>query len=229
MKAFAISTLFDLSAFEYAEIFDGCEYPWQVLEKIHPYILQSRKLGKIEVGIPEGAHLLNPETISIGKGTVIEPGAYIKGPCLIGENCTIRQGAYIRGDVIAGNHCVIGHDSEVKNSIFLNKANAAHFAYVGDSVLGNRTNLGAGSKLANLRIDHREVTIWFFGEKYTSGRKKCGAMLGDDTHIGCNSVANPGVVCCKNVKCHPCINFGGFIPENAIIRSAHQPVIEQTS
>lgn len=199
-------------------------YPWEVLGKINAY-LKSLPLGKTGVGIPHGADLIHPELISIGKGTVIEPGAYIKGPCVIGENCTIRQGAYIRGDVIVGDHCVVGHDSELKNSIMLNESNAAHFAYVGDSILGNKVNLGAGSKLANFRLDHKEIYVYFDGEKVFTGRRKLGAILGDGTQIGCNSVTNPGVITGKNVQCHPCINFTGFIPEDSIITPAHPPII----
>lgn len=215
---YTIEKLFDLSEFRHAAIFDRCRYPWEALNKISDY-LKTIELGNVKE-IP-GVHLIDPELIFIGKGTVIEPGAYIKGPCVIGENCSIRQGAYIRGDLIAGDRCVIGHDTEVKNSIFLNEANAAHFAYVGDSILGNKVNLGAGTKLANLRFDHEEIVI----EKIRTGRKKLGAILGDGTQTGCNSVANPGTVTGKNVKCSPCINFGGFIIESSLIKSGQLPVV----
>lgn len=224
MNEFTITALFDLSTFKHAKVFEGCVYPWEVLSKIHAY-LKSIPLGKTGVGIPQGADLIHPELISIGKGTIIEPGAYIKGPCIIGENCTVRQGAYIRGDVIVGDHCVVGHDSELKNCIMLNGSSAAHFAYVGDSILGNKVNLGAGSKLANFRLDHKEIFVYFNEEKISTGRRKFGAILGDGTQIGCNSVANPGVITGKNVQCHPCINFTGLIPEDSIIMSPAPPVI----
>jgi NDP-sugar pyrophosphorylase family protein len=217
MNEFTIPALFDLSTFKHAQVFEDCVYPWDVLSKIHAY-LKSIPLGKTGVGIPKGADLIFPELISIGKGTVIEPGVYIKGPCIIGENCTIRQGAYIRGDVIVGDRCVVGHDSELKNSIMLNDSNAAHFAYVGDSILGNKVNLGAGTKLANFRLDHKEINVYFNGEKISTGRRKFGAILGDGTQIGCNSVANPGVITGKNVQCHPCINFSGVIPKDSMIK-----------
>ena len=224
MIDFTIAALFELSTFKHARIFENCVYPWEVLGKIHAY-LKSIPLGKTGVGIPQGTDLIHPELISIGKGTVIEPGAYIKGPCIIGENCTIRQGAYIRGDVIVGDHCVVGHDSELKNSIMLNGSNAAHFAYVGDSILGNKVNLGAGTKLANFRLDHKEINLYFNGEKISTGRRKFGAILGDGTQIGCNSVTNPGVITGKNVECYPCLNFSGLIPENSIIMPQAPPVI----
>lgn len=225
MQELLIKSLFDLSSFKHSLIFQNCIYPWEALKKIHTYLSGYSFLGKTGVGIPQGAHLIHPELISIGKGTVIEPGAYIKGPCIIGDNCTIRQGAYIRGDVIVGDNCVVGHDTEVKNSIFLNGADAAHFAYVGDSILGNEVNLGAGVKLANLRLDHADVLIHYKGEKIATGRRKLGAILGDRTQIGCNSVSNPGTITGKYVHCFPCINFSGFIPENGIIKPSHLPII----
>ena len=127
--------------------------------------LKSLDLGKIAIDVPSTVILVNPELISIGEGTVIEPGAYIQGPCIIGKNCTVRHGAYIRGDVITGDHCVIGHDTEVRHSVFLDRACAAHFNYVGDSVLGNGVNLGAGVKCANLRLDHRPIHVVVSGER----------------------------------------------------------------
>lgn len=224
MLRFSIESLFHLTHYRHAVIFQDCQYPWEVFNKIHDYLMTIH-LGKIGVGIPSGAHLINPELISIGKGTLIEPGAYIKGPCIIGDDCCIRQGAYIRGDVIVGNGCVIGHDSELKNSILLNGAKAAHFAYVGDSLLGNEVNLGAGVKLSNVRMDHAPISIIFEGQRISTGRKKLGAILGDGTQMGCNSVSNPGVITGKNVHCYPCLNISGYIPENAKIKPSSSPLI----
>lgn len=224
IESITSSALFDLSMFKHASLFQADAFVWEALPKINSY-LKVIPLGHIEVGIPEGAHLFHPEWISIGKGTVIEPGAYIIGPCIIGENCTIRHGAYIRGNVIVGDSCVIGHASEVKNSILLNHSNAAHFAYLGDSILGNHVNLGAGTKCANLRLDHKEIQFHFEGKKYPTGLRKFGAIFGDGTQIGCNVVSNPGTVTGKKVSCQPCINFGGFIPAHATIKHSHEPVI----
>lgn len=198
---------FDLSEFEHSQLFLDREPVWSALGRIDKY-LKTNVLGKIEVDVPRGTFLEQPELISIGKGTVIEPGAYIKGPCIIGNNCTIRHGAYIRGNVITGNKCIIGHDTEIKNSILLNGAQAAHFAYLGDSILGNRVNLGAGTKCANLKLNHENIFIIIEGVKFDTGRHKLGAIIGDDTQIGCNAVSNPGTLIGKKVSCHPCINFG---------------------
>ena len=140
-----------------------------------------------------GAYLFN-NTIMIGSGTVVEPGALIKGPVVIGSNAEIRQGAYVRGDCLVGNGCVVGHTTEIKGSVMLDGAKAGHFAYIGDSILGNDVNLGAGTKLANLKIVPGSVSIWTDREQYDTGRRKLGAILGDRTETGCNSVTSPGTL-----------------------------------
>src|SRR3990167_2545648 len=151
---------------------------WDALNKI-PLFLQKQKLGKIEGMVSDGAILENKELIFIGKGSIIEPGVYIKGPAFIGENCEIRQGAYLRGNVILEKEVIIGHCSEIKNSIFLSGAKAAHFNYVGDSILGVNTNLGAGVICSNYRLDQKEIYVNFKNQKILTGRKKFGLILGD--------------------------------------------------
>jgi filamentous hemagglutinin family protein len=224
MINFHPSYFFDLSSFKHAVLFEGITHVWEVLNKISPY-LKAQSLGVIEVDVPAGVYLINPELISIGKGTVLEPGSYIKGPCIIGEQCTIRHGAYIRGDLITGNKCVIGHDTEVKNTIMLNEAHAAHFAYLGDSVLGNRVNLGAGTKCANLKFDNSSVIVTQDHQKINTGLRKFGAIIGDDTQIGCNAVTNPGTLLGKKVMGYPAINFGGFIPSGSRVKSSSKVII----
>lgn len=215
---------FDLSQFAHAALFNDCMYVWQALLNIKTY-LKKIPLGKIEVDVPQGTYLDHPEMISIGKGSILEPGAYIKGPCIIGEECSIRHGAYIRGDFIAGNKCVIGHDTEVKNTIMLNHAQAAHFAYLGDTILGNRVNLGAGTKCANLRLDHANIQVHLDEQMIETGLKKFGAIIGDDSQLGCNSVTNPGTLLGMQVFCYPCLNFGGFIASRQVIHPAQQVLI----
>lgn len=210
-------TFFDLSNFVHRELFVDGFSVWNALSNIENY-LKNTPLGKINANIPPGVHLINPESISIGEGSVVEPGAYIKGPCIIGKNCTIRHGAYIRGQFIAGDNCVIGHDTEIKNSIFLNGTQAAHFAYVGDSILGNRVNLGAGVKCANLKLDHSLIAIHWNGMRISTGLKKMGAIIGDGTQIGCNAVINPGTLLGQSVKCYPCVNIGGGIPFGSVVK-----------
>ena len=164
-----------------------------------------------------GATLFD-SNIYIGKGTVIEPGALIKGPTIIGNNTEVRQGAYIRGDCLIGDRCVVGHTTEVKTSIMLNDAKAGHFAYVGDSILGNHVNLGAGTKLANLKIIDVEMKLRIEGEVYKTGLRKLGAILGDHVETGCNSVTSPGTLLGKGSLVYPCLNVpGGYYPKRSII------------
>ena len=210
MQAVSPESLFDLSHFASASVFHDCTYVWEALSKIAPY-LENADLGKIEGEVSKDAYLINPGLISIGKGTIVEPGAYIAGPCLIGKNCHVRSGAYIRGNLITGDGCVLGHDSEFKNVIMLDGAKAAHFAYVGDSILGNEVNLGAGTVLANLRLDRKQISFKIDAARVDTGRKKFGAALGDRSQTGCNSVLNPGTIFAKEATCRPCINIGGFV------------------
>jgi NDP-sugar pyrophosphorylase family protein len=140
-----------------------------------------------------GAFLSN-DRIIIGPGTVVEPGAFIRGPVAIGRGCEIRQGAYVRGDCLIGNGCVVGHTTEMKGSILLDGAKAAHFAYVGDSILGKDVNLGAGTKLANLKMIPGSVVVTANRKRHDTGRRKLGAVLGDRTETGCNSVTSPGTL-----------------------------------
>lgn len=209
---------FDLSTFSHAQLFITEEAPWTALTRITPY-LASQTLGKIESEVPDTAYLIDPHLISIGKNTIIEPGAYIKGPCIIGAHCTVRHGAYIRGNVITGDHCLIGHDTEIKNSILLGHAHAAHFAYLGDTIIGNRVNLGAGTKCANLKLDNGNVTVLYQKQRLDTGLRKFGAIIGDDSQLGCNAVTNPGTLLGKNVLCYPIVNISGFVPSNSIVKS----------
>ncbi|NGX57199.1 MAG: Bifunctional protein GlmU [Chlamydiae bacterium] len=217
MDSLRIEFFFDLSEIEHQALFKAFQYPWEVLAAIGDY-LNNQTLGKIDVDIPEGAFLDNPELISIGEGTVVEPGAYIKGPCIIGKNNSIRHGAYIRGNVLVGDNCIVGHTTEAKNTIFLNGAQAGHFAYLGDSILGVKSNVGAGTKFANLKLDCKEVVIHANGETINTQLRKFGAILGDYVQIGCNAVTNPGTIIGPHSRCYPCLNFGGVIPPKSIVK-----------
>jgi bifunctional N-acetylglucosamine-1-phosphate-uridyltransferase/glucosamine-1-phosphate-acetyltransferase GlmU-like protein len=134
------------------------------------------------------------ERIAIGKGVIVESGALIKSPAVIGDCNEVRQGAYLRGYCLTGRGCVLGHVTEVKHSVFLDHAKAGHFAYVGDSILGNHVNLGAGTKLANLRFTQGEIPVKIPDGQINSGLRKFGALLGDHVQTGCNSVTNPGTI-----------------------------------
>lgn len=220
---FSPQAFFDLDRFAHPSLFEG-GIVWEALNKIGAF-LQAFKNFKIEIDIPVGVTLVNKERIAIGKGSIVEPGAYIKGPCILGEGCEVRHGAYIRGDLIAGKGCVIGHDTEVKHCILLDEAKAAHFAYLGDSILGNQVNLGAGTVLANLRLDHANVVIKWKEGRLETGMKKLGAIIGDRSQLGCNSVTNPGTLIGKEVFGYPCINFGGVIPSSSLVKPSQEVLI----
>ncbi|MBN1848074.1 MAG: glucose-1-phosphate thymidylyltransferase [Deltaproteobacteria bacterium] len=164
-----------------------------------------------------GAVLVDSQ-IQIGKGTVVEPGVLIKGPTIIGDHTEVRQGAYLRGSCLIGNRCVVGHTTEVKNAIMMNDAKAGHFAYIGDSILGNDVNLGAGTKLANLKIIDAPVMLNIEGKFYKTGLRKFGAILGDNVQTGCNSVTSPGTLLGKGALVYPCLNVpAGYFPPKSII------------
>ncbi len=221
----AAQEFFSLDSFAHKALFCEGKDVFDALRNLNKY-LTSSVLGVIEVDVLEGVYLVNPEQISIGAGTVIEPGVLIQGPCIIGKNCHIRQGAYIRGDVITGDRCVIGHDTEVKHSIFLDDAMAAHFNYVGDSIIGNGVNLGAGVKCANLRLDHENVVVFIDGKRIETGLKKLGAVVGDGAQIGCNCVTDPGTLLGKNSICYPCLNVHGYVPKNGKVKPGLKNIVE---
>lgn len=170
--------------------------------------------------------VLFDSNISIGKGSVVEPGALIKGPTIIGNQTEVRQGAYVRGYSLIGDRCVVGHTTEVKHSIMLDDAKAGHFAYIGDSILGNHVNLGAGTKLANLKIVKVKMKLWVEGKAYETGLRKLGAIIGDHTQTGCNSVTSPGTLLGKASLVYPCVNLpGGFYPERSVIAIKEKGVL----
>ena len=200
---------FDLERFAHAALFAGAEHVWQALDRIGKY-LESLGPARIEGEVAAGAWLSG--AVSVGRGSVIEPGAYVQGPCVIGRDTEVRHGAYIRGNVVVGDGCVVGHTTEVKGSILLDGAKAGHFAYLGDSILGNDVNLGAGTKLANLRLDGRTIRVKVDGRSIDTGRRKFGAVLGDKVETGCNSVTNPGTLLGRGSVLLPCQVAVGYHP-----------------
>jgi len=185
---------FELNGFAHADIFDGVEHVWQALDRLPDY-LDAHGDWHVLGDVAPGAVLRG--NVFIGRGSVVEPYAFIVGPAIIGENCTIRHSAYIRGDVIVGDDCIIGHCSELKSSIILNGSNVPHFNYVGDSIIGNDVNLGAGTICANLRLDEGEVFIngrTPERESIRTGRQKLGSIIGDGARTACNLVLNPGTL-----------------------------------
>ncbi|KPJ97675.1 MAG: bifunctional GlmU protein [Desulfobacterales bacterium SG8_35] len=157
--------------------------------------------------------------VRIGRGVLIEPGAFIRAPTIIGDETEVRHGAYIRGYCLIGRNCVVGHVTEVKHTIFMDGAKAGHFAYLGDSILGNQVNLGAGTKLANLRFIKGDVSIATPGSMLKTGLRKLGAILGDHVQTGCNTVTNPGTLLGKKSMVMPNTTVrSGYHPDSSMIR-----------
>jgi UDP-N-acetylglucosamine diphosphorylase / glucose-1-phosphate thymidylyltransferase / UDP-N-acetylgalactosamine diphosphorylase / glucosamine-1-phosphate N-acetyltransferase / galactosamine-1-phosphate N-acetyltransferase len=217
---FAPKDFFDLKDFPWPELFDGLDNVWDVLPRIKEF-LATRGEWRIEGKVDPQATLIGAE-IAIGPGTVVEAGVLIKAPTLIGPNCEIRQGAYLRGNVIAGPKAIVGHTTEAKNAVFLAGAQAAHFAYVGDSVLGRAVNLGAGTKLANFKVRSRTRTVSVAGPRgpIDTGLRKFGAILGDEVDIGCNAVTMPGTLVGPRSIVYPGVTVRGMAPADSIVKPA---------
>lgn len=187
-----------------------------------------KKDGRILEGasiVYAGAVLMD-DNIYIGRGTVVEPCVLIKGPAIIGDNTELRQGAYLRGDTLVGNDCVVGHTTELKSCVMLGGSKAGHFAYIGDSILG-RVNLGAGTKLANLKMVESNIVIDINGTKYETGLRKFGAILGDGVETGCNSVTTPGTLLGRDVLLYPNTTARGYYPEKTIIKLRQTQELQQ--
>ena len=196
------ASFFSPEDFLYPEIVSQAEFDWSILTLLEKK-LSSHTFSGILGHLESGVYLKNAETIEIQEGAYVESGAYICGPCIIGPYTQVRHGAYIRGGVITGAHSVVGHCSEIKNSYLGHHVKAAHFAYVGDSVLGARVNLGAGVRCANFRLDGKTVFFRYSGERYDTQRKKLGAFLGRGVSVGCNTVLNPGCSVVSTTKILP--------------------------
>ena len=201
---------FDLEECFFKDLFKKNEPVWIALKNLKNY-LDDAPLGKREISLPSTVTLVNPSLIAIGKGCKIYPGAYIEGPCIIGKEVEIGHCAFIRPYSLIGDFCKIGHATEVKHSIFFNHAKAPHFNYVGDSILGCDVNLGAGVICANYKITKKEVFVRQGNNKIPTEMKKFGAIIGDGSSLGCNSVTNPGTILRKGFLCKPCTNVQGSL------------------
>ena len=220
---YAIADLLDLSQTEHAVLFEGCQYPWEVLKKLGDYCRSQAK--PIQLHRSHGPVYIG-ENVQIGEGTILEAGVAILGPAIIGRNCVLRHNAYLRENCVIGDGCTVGNACEVKNSLFFNRAAAPHFNYVGDCVLGYHAHLGAGAALSNLKLDGK--TVWVEGEEgvpMDTGLRKFGAILGDNTDVGCNAVLNPGSVIGRNSLVYPNLSWRGFLPANMIAKHKAKPEV----
>ena len=219
--------LFDLTQTAHADLFADCQYAWDALKKLKAYC------EALTQGAPKPAQrpgvFIGPGVI-IGEGTVIEEGAMIKGPAIIGRNCEIRHNAYIRDYVIIGDNCVLGNACEFKHSLLFNGGTVPHFSYVGDSILGYKAHLGAGVKISNVKLMPGNVGVAIDGVARDTGLRKFGALLGDHTDIGCNSVLNPGTIIGRGSVVYPNTNWRGVLPPDRIAKNvAPQEIVVRRS
>lgn len=207
-----IQELYDLDKTIAAELFDGKTYPWEVLDEIKPFIL---KLGET-LSPDEYDH--PSEGVWIAKDAKVFPSAYIGAPCIIDHEAEVRHCAFIRGSAIVGKGAVVGNSTELKNVVLFDKVQVPHYNYVGDSVLGYKAHMGAGSITSNVKSDKTLVVIKEPGNSVETGRKKVGAMLGDNVEVGCNSVLNPGTVIGRESNIYPTSCVRGVIPPHSIYK-----------
>lgn len=219
---------FDLSKTDYASLFDGVDYVWDAIPRIASYI-RLRLNNDLKPNI--GTVSLSPTVvyqspdIYIGENVQIAPHVYIEGPAIIDDGAFIRHGAFVRANTFVGKNAIVGHATETKNAMFLEGAQAPHFSYVGDSILGQRVNLGAGAKLSNFPVNFMNVDplptikLMIDGESIDTGLSKFGAILGDDVQLGCNSVANPGVMIGARTWVYPLVSLAkGVYPADEVIK-----------
>ena len=218
MEECKIKNLYNLDETIASKIFEGATYPWEVLPKIEEFI---KELGNT---LSSEEYEKRGEDIWIAKTATIAPTAYIKGPAIIGKNAEIRHCAFIRGKAIVGEGAVVGNSTELKNVILFNKVQVPHYNYVGDSILGYKAHMGAGSITSNVKSDKKLVIVKNKEEKIETGLKKFGAMLGDNVEIGCGSVLNPGTVIGKNTNVYPLSSVRGVVPSNSIYKRQNEIV-----
>lgn len=213
MSSIEIKDLYDLEQTIAKDIFSGLTYPWEVLPKIKDFIVE---IGR---NIPKDIFEEKGENIWIAKSAKVAPTACLNGPLIVDEDAEIRHCAFIRGSAIVGKGAVVGNSTELKNVILFNKVQVPHYNYVGDSILGYKAHMGAGSITSNVKSDKTLVVIKGDGINIETGIKKVGAMLGDNVEVGCNSVLNPGTIVCRNSNIYPTSCVRGVVPENSIYKN----------
>lgn len=208
-----IQEMYDLKETIAAEIFEGATYPWEVLPQIKDFILKLGETLDTEKFEKRG------EDIWVAKSAKVAPTACLNGPLIVDEEAEIRHCAFVRGSAIVGKGAVVGNSTELKNVILFNKVQVPHYNYVGDSILGFKAHMGAGSITSNVKSDKTLVVIKNGEEKIETGLKKVGAMLGDNVEVGCNSVLNPGTVIGRNSNVYPTSCVRGVVPEGSIFKN----------
>ena len=218
MEECKVCNLYNLEETIAKELLEKVTYPWEALAQIEDYII---KLGNT---LDPEKYEKKGENIWIAKNAKVMPTAYIQGPAIIGENAEIRHCAFIRGKAIIGNGAVVGNSTELKNVILFNKVQVPHYNYVGDSILGYKAHMGAGSITSNVKSDKKLIIIKNGENKIETGIKKIGAMLGDEVEVGCGSVLNPGTIVGKNTNIYPLSSVRGVIPPKSIYKNKNELV-----
>ena len=221
MDAIKVKDLYDLTHTRAAQMLETCEYPWEALDKIGAAVLA---VGET---LDAAAYDHPAENVWIAKSASVAATASITGPCVIGEKTEVRPGAFIRGNVLVGDGAVVGNSCELKNCILFDGVQTPHYNYVGDSILGYKAHMGAGSITSNVKSDKTLVVVRDGKEKIATGRKKFGAMLGNNVEVGCNSVLNPGTVICPESNVYPLSAVRGVVPAHSIYKNRNEIVEKQ--
>lgn len=221
MEACKIANMYDLSQSIAGDYLSGFIYPWEALDGISDYI---RKLGPT---LDPEKYEQCGEDIWVAKSATVAPTACLNGPLIIDENAEIRHCAFIRGSAIIGKGSVVGNSTEIKNDIIFNSVQVPHYNYVGDSILGYKSHMGAGSITSNVKSDKTLVVVKDGEEQLPTGRKKFGAMLGDYVEVGCNSVLNPGTVIGRHTNIYPLSSVRGVVPPDSIYKKRGEVVAKK--
>ena len=212
MKELSVKELYDLSHTKAKELLDSVEYPWEALPKIGDFI---RRLGE---SLDPEVYEKRGDAVWIAKSAKVAPTASINGPAIIGENTEVRHCAFIRGNALVGDGAVVGNSTELKNVILFDKVQVPHYNYVGDSILGYKSHMGAGSITSNVKSDKKPVVIKSGETRITTGMKKIGAMLGDEVEVGCGSVLNPGSIIGPHTNIYPLSMVRGYVPAHSVYK-----------
>lgn len=218
MEQCTIKELYSLEQTIAAKLFEGLKFPWEALPKISSFILE---LGST---LSEEEYEKRGENVWIAKSAKIAPTAFINGPAIIGKDAEVRHCAFIRGNAIVGEGAVVGNSTELKNVVLFNKVQVPHYNYVGDSILGYKSHMGAGSITSNVKSDKTLVKVNTPEGKIETGLKKFGAMLGDEVEVGCGSILNPGSVIGSHTNIYPLSMVRGYVPANSVYKKQNEVV-----
>lgn len=221
MEALTVKELYTLEETIAKDIFEGVTYPWEVLPKISAFIVE---LGN---SLSSEEYEKRGENVWIAKSAKVAPTAFINGPAIIGRDAEVRHCAFIRGNAIVGEGAVVGNSTELKNVILFNKVQVPHYNYVGDSILGYKSHMGAGSITSNVKSDKKLVVVKTPEGNIETGMKKFGAMLGDEVEVGCGSVLNPGTVVGSHSNIYPLSSVRGFVPGSSIYKKQGEVVTKR--